>query len=200
MQADIRGDTNFFTSANIKACIKKVSKGPIRKINDWLFQVIAVNLHEIVQVDETLSIRLVTELSKSSRVWGMIYRFSVRFSMNWLLFVPKPFFLSAFYAGHVLGAAMFEVRVGCQSILYTGRNFLYPIVFNYQLIVNTRIKLIESIGWGDFNMTPDRHLGAARVLPGLKPDLLISESTYATTIRLVSRFHWIFSNWHFRFV
>ncbi|KAF8371495.1 hypothetical protein PRIPAC_77924 [Pristionchus pacificus] len=103
VQADIRGDTNFFTSANIKACIKKV---------------IAVNLHEIVQVDETLSIR-------------------------------------AFYAGHVLGAAMFEVRVGCQSILYTG----------------------------DFNMTPDRHLGAARVLPGLKPDLLISESTYATTIR-----------------
>lgn len=47
-------------------------------------------------------------------------------------------------------------------------------------------------------MTPDRHLGAARVLPGLRPDLLIrlvlfcpdygnhvycSESTYATTIR-----------------
>ena len=36
---------------------------------------------------------------------------------------------------------------------------------------------------GDYNMTPDRHLGAAHVLPGLKPDLLISESTYATTIR-----------------
>lgn len=36
---------------------------------------------------------------------------------------------------------------------------------------------------GDFNTTPDRHLGAARVEPGLKPDLLISESTYATTIR-----------------
>lgn len=32
-------------------------------------------------------------------------------------------------------------------------------------------------------MTPDRHLGAARVLPGLRPDCLISESTYATTIR-----------------
>ena len=32
-------------------------------------------------------------------------------------------------------------------------------------------------------MTPDRHLGAARVLPGIRPDLLISESTYATTIR-----------------
>uniref|UniRef100_A0A183TYC5 Integrator complex subunit 11 n=2 Tax=Toxocara canis TaxID=6265 RepID=A0A183TYC5_TOXCA len=36
---------------------------------------------------------------------------------------------------------------------------------------------------GDFNTTPDRHLGAAHVEPGLKPDLLISETTYATTIR-----------------
>lgn len=27
----------------------------------------------------------------------------------------------AHYAGHVLGAAMFEVRVGKQSVLYTGR-------------------------------------------------------------------------------
>ncbi|KJH44442.1 NC domain protein [Dictyocaulus viviparus] len=50
---------------------------------------------------------------------------------------------------------MFEIRVGNQSVLYTG----------------------------DYNMTPDRHLGAARVLPGLRPDCLISESTYATTIR-----------------
>ncbi|VDO87767.1 unnamed protein product [Haemonchus placei] len=103
VQTEFRGDTNFFTSANIKACMKKV---------------IAVNLHETVQVDSELSIR-------------------------------------AFYAGHVLGAAMFEIRVGHQSILYTG----------------------------DYNMTPDRHLGAARVLPGLRPDCLISESTYATTIR-----------------
>ncbi|PIO64754.1 hypothetical protein TELCIR_13605 [Teladorsagia circumcincta] len=45
--------------------------------------VIAVDLHETVQVDSELSIR-------------------------------------AFYAGHVLGAAMFEIRVGHQSILYTG--------------------------------------------------------------------------------
>ena len=32
-------------------------------------------------------------------------------------------------------------------------------------------------------MTPDRHLGAAAVLPGLKPDVLITETTYASTIR-----------------
>lgn len=30
---------------------------------------------------------------------------------------------------------------------------------------------------GDFNMTPDRHLGAARVDEKLQPDLLITETT-----------------------
>lgn len=69
--------------------------------------------------------------------------------------VDKDLSIRAFYAGHVLGAAMFYIRVGFESILYTG----------------------------DFNTTADRHLGAARVTPGLKPDLLITETTYATTIR-----------------
>lgn len=62
--------------------------------------------------------------------------------------------IKAYYAGHVLGAAMFWVRVGNQSVVYTG----------------------------DYNMTPDRHLGAAWI-DKCRPDLLISESTYATTIR-----------------
>ena len=35
---------------------------------------------------------------------------------------------------------------------------------------------------GDYNMTPDRHLGAAWI-DRCRPDLLISESTYATTVR-----------------
>ncbi|CDW59722.1 integrator complex subunit 11 [Trichuris trichiura] len=35
---------------------------------------------------------------------------------------------------------------------------------------------------GDFNMTPDRHLGAAEI-DCCQPDVLISETTYATTIR-----------------
>jgi len=87
-----------------------------------------------------------------------------------------------YYAGHVLGAAMFYVRVGDQSVVYTG----------------------------DYNMTPDRHLGAAwieKLRPDVSPSLsafccqthsrplscslthmailqvLITESTYATTIR-----------------
>ncbi|XP_067930415.1 integrator complex subunit 11-like [Watersipora subatra] len=62
--------------------------------------------------------------------------------------------IKAYYAGHVLGAAMFHIRVGSQSVVYTG----------------------------DYNMTPDRHLGAAWI-DKCRPDLLITESTYATTIR-----------------
>ncbi|XP_028165956.1 integrator complex subunit 11 [Ostrinia furnacalis] len=62
--------------------------------------------------------------------------------------------IKAYYAGHVLGAAMFWIKVGSQSVVYTG----------------------------DYNMTPDRHLGAAWI-DKCRPDLLITESTYATTIR-----------------
>lgn len=62
--------------------------------------------------------------------------------------------IKAYYAGHVLGAAMFHIKVGQQSVVYTG----------------------------DYNMTPDRHLGAAWI-DKCKPDILITESTYATTIR-----------------
>ena len=53
-----KGDQNFFTSGMIKDCMKKV---------------VAVNLHQVVQVDSELEIK-------------------------------------AYYAGHVLGAAMFQVR------------------------------------------------------------------------------------------
>eukprot|EP01112_Ceratiomyxa_fruticulosa_P017307 TRINITY_DN5369_c0_g1_i1.p1 TRINITY_DN5369_c0_g1~~TRINITY_DN5369_c0_g1_i1.p1 ORF type:complete len:656 (-),score=124.00 TRINITY_DN5369_c0_g1_i1:17-1984(-) len=62
--------------------------------------------------------------------------------------------IKAYYAGHVLGAAMFYAKVGNESVVYTG----------------------------DYNMTPDRHLGAAWI-DKIRPDLLITETTYATTIR-----------------
>ncbi len=65
----------------------------------------------------------------------------------------------AHYAGHVLGAAMFEVNVAGQRVLYTG----------------------------DYNMTPDRHLRAASV-GRINPDVLITETTYATTIRDSKRY------------
>lgn len=99
---DRKGEKDFFTSQMIKDCMKKV---------------VAVNLHQTVQVDDELEIK-------------------------------------AYYAGHVLGAAMFYMKVGTDSVLYTG----------------------------DYNMTPDRHLGAAWV-DKCHPNLLITESTYATTIR-----------------
>ncbi|XP_049852063.1 integrator complex subunit 11-like [Schistocerca gregaria] len=97
-----RGEANFFTSAMIKDCIKKVT---------------AVNIHQTLKIDDELEVK-------------------------------------AYYAGHVIGAAMFYVKVGLQSCLYTG----------------------------DYNMTPDRHLGSAQI-DKLRVDLMITETTYATTIR-----------------
>ncbi|KAJ1925444.1 Integrator complex subunit 11 [Tieghemiomyces parasiticus] len=97
-----KGETNFFTSQNLKDCMKKV---------------VTVNLHETHWQDDEIEIK-------------------------------------AYYAGHVLGAAMFYVRVGTESIVYTG----------------------------DYNMTPDRHLGSAWI-DKCRPDVLVTESTYATTIR-----------------
>lgn len=102
-----KSETNFFTSNDIKNCMRKV---------------IAVDLHETIRVDDQIEIK-------------------------------------AYYAGHVLGAGMFHVKVtdcygAVESVVYTG----------------------------DYNMTPDRHLGAAWI-DACEPDLLITESTYATTIR-----------------
>lgn len=102
-----KGETNFFTSADIAKCMRKVT---------------SVGLMEVVQVDAQIEIK-------------------------------------CYYAGHVLGAVMFYVKVtdeygASQSVVYTG----------------------------DYNMTPDRHLGSAWI-DACSPDLLITESTYATTIR-----------------
>ncbi|KAK1437689.1 hypothetical protein QVD17_03485 [Tagetes erecta] len=68
--------------------------------------------------------------------------------------VDKDLQIRAYYAGHVLGAAMFYASVGDAAMVYTG----------------------------DYNMTPDRHLGAAQI-DRLHLDLLITESTYGKTIR-----------------
>jgi len=63
-----------------------------------------------------------------------------------------------YYAGHVLGAVVFDIE-------WVGGGVSRRVVYS-----------------GDYNMTAERHLGSANV-PQLRPDLLISESTYATTIR-----------------
>ncbi|KAF5272409.1 hypothetical protein FQA39_LY07877 [Lamprigera yunnana] len=59
----------------------------------------------------------------------------------------------AYNAGHVLGAAMFMLEIAGVKILYTG----------------------------DFSRQEDRHLMAAEI-PTVKPDVLITESTYGTHI------------------
>ncbi|KAI7982756.1 Cleavage and polyadenylation specificity factor subunit 3-II [Camellia lanceoleosa] len=61
--------------------------------------------------------------------------------------------IRAYHVGHVLGAAMIYAKVGDVAIVYTG----------------------------DYNMTPDRHLGAAQI-DRQRLDLVIIESTYATTV------------------
>ena len=66
--------------------------------------------------------------------------------------------IKAYYAGHLLGACMFYIKYKGYSVVYTG----------------------------DFNSLSDRHLGAAYI-DRLEPDLVISESTYATTIRDTKR-------------
>ncbi|KAL6549353.1 Cleavage and polyadenylation specificity factor subunit 3-II [Orobanche hederae] len=60
--------------------------------------------------------------------------------------VDKDLQIRAYYAGHVLGAAMFYAKVGDAAMVYTG----------------------------DYNMTPDRHLGAAQI-DRLQLDLVITE-------------------------
>ena len=66
--------------------------------------------------------------------------------------------VKCYYAGHVLGAAMFYIQSGDESIVYTG----------------------------DFNMTADRHLAGAWI-ERLRPTVLITETTYASTIREIKK-------------
>lgn len=78
----------------------------------------------------------------------------VTINMNETYKHDEDFHITPYYAGHVLGAAMFHVRVGDKSVVYTG----------------------------DYNTTPDRHLGPAAI-GCLRPDLLITESTYGSVTR-----------------
>jgi integrator complex subunit 11 len=62
--------------------------------------------------------------------------------------------IKTYYAGHILGACMFLIEYNGLKVVYTG----------------------------DFNCTADRHLGAAWI-EKCKPNVVITESTYATTVR-----------------
>lgn len=73
----------------------------------------------------------------------------ISIDMNETFEVSKGFFIKPYYAGHVIGAAMFYAKYKGQSVVYTG----------------------------DFSTLADRHLKSAQI-DALKPDLLITESTY----------------------
>jgi integrator complex subunit 11 len=75
-------------------------------------------------------------------------------NMNETIEIEKGFTITPYYAGHVIGAAMFYVTVGDQSVVYTG----------------------------DFSTTADQHLATASI-DTLNPDLMITESTYGSVIR-----------------
>ncbi|KAI8068722.1 beta-lactamase-like protein [Gongronella butleri] len=108
-----------------------------------------------------------TLISSMQTVWGATPSFSkaqveacmaktTGLQLHQSVFVDDDpdFEIKVYYAGHVLGACMFYVRVGTESIVYTG----------------------------DFNMAPERHLGAAWI-DKVQPDVLITESTYGARVR-----------------
>lgn len=66
--------------------------------------------------------------------------------------------VTSYYAGHVLGAGIYQIEVDGYSVIYTG----------------------------DYNTSSDRHLAGAYV-PKLYPDILITETTYGDTIRDTKR-------------
>ena len=88
--------------------------------------------------------------------------------------------LRAFYAGHVLGAAMFEVRVA--SANGSSKDNKMGLIFGDKSGSLLAVDGASVLYSGDYNMTPDRHLGPARPLR-TRPDVFITESTYATTVR-----------------
>lgn len=68
--------------------------------------------------------------------------------------------VTAHYAGHVLGAVMFSVAIDQHRVLYSG----------------------------DYSMSADRHLRAARVPAYTRPHLFVTEATYCNTVRKGGRY------------
>lgn len=83
-------------------------------IKDCMRKVITVNLHQTIKVSK-ISL-------KSLWLLGMcdshLYLGEARDDVCTAQ-VSKDLEIKAYYAGHVLGAAMFQIRVGDQSVVYT---------------------------------------------------------------------------------
>lgn len=78
----------------------------------------------------------------------------IAIDMKQTVTVSEGFTITPYYAGHVIGAAMFYVNVNGKGVVYTG----------------------------DFSTQSDKHLGSA-IIDCLRPDLMICESTYGSVVR-----------------
>lgn len=93
---DKKGETNFFTSQMIKDCMKKV---------------VPLNLHQTVQV---LNFSL-----SSPRLPLVPIDWPISLCLLCCWQVDDELEIKAYYAGHVLGAAMVHIKVGSESVVYT---------------------------------------------------------------------------------
>lgn len=109
------------------------------------FTVTAVDLRQTIKVSADLEIRAYY----AGHVSSQALQSSMSCTYAYALFCKLVIKLGKhtyFVCEQVLGAAMFWVKAGDDTVVYTG----------------------------DYNMTPDRHLGAAQI-DRLEPDLLITE-------------------------
>lgn len=75
--------------------------------------------------------------------------------------------IKAYYAGHVLGAAMFQIKVGCESVVYTVSDLDETVTslcdpFQPKLFVFCEVLLVRwnsLLTWAQYHHT---------VIPGLK--------------------------------
>lgn len=107
---DKKGETNFFTSQMIKDCMKKV---------------VPLNLHQTVQVPDFSS--------SSPQPPPVRIDWPVDLLVLCCWQVDDELEIKAYYAGHVLGAAMVHIKVGSESVVYTV-SVKQPVVCCSQLI------------------------------------------------------------------
>jgi integrator complex subunit 11 len=168
LMTDRRGEPNLYTSEDITACMRKVT-------NPTLALALAVGL--------TLTLNLAQPPTKVTPV-----------ALHERVHVSGGLSLGPYYAGHVLGAAMFHADnhgAPVAPLMYCRllRSSRGPPQAQWPSpSPNCRSPRQPTTGvsvlyTGDFNTTPDRHLGPAHLPPALRPDLLITESTYANTVR-----------------
>lgn len=101
---DKKGETNFFTSQMIKDCMKKV---------------VPLNLHQTVQVPDWRWAGRAAPATCSSEPAARRFWWQIKLFLFGCWQVDDELEIKAYYAGHVLGAAMVHIKVGSESVVYT---------------------------------------------------------------------------------